>query len=97
MRALASQGSGTAPAIYTPIVYYDYMNNIPNLGSNEVFSPVSATEYNPNQKIERSYNYNFTMQHDIGFGTVVTLGYVGTFDRDASESLTDQPHSVSGV
>ena len=89
--SLGIAGSGSPPAIYTPIVYYDYMNNLPNLGNNEVFSPTSATEYNPNQKIERSYNYNFTIQRSIGFSTVASLGYVGTFDRDAAESLSINP------
>jgi hypothetical protein len=86
--SLTIAGSGTAPAVYTPVVYYSYMNDLPSLGNNEVFSPTSATEYNPNQKVERSYNYNFTIQRDIGFSTVLTLAYVGTFDRDAGETLS---------
>ena len=48
------------------------MTSLPSLGDGEVFSPTSATQYNPNQKMERSHNYKFTIQRDIGFSTVLT-------------------------
>jgi Carboxypeptidase regulatory-like domain/TonB-dependent Receptor Plug Domain len=85
--SLTIAGSGSPPAVFTPIVYYSYMTSLPSLGNSEVFSPTSATEYNPNQKIEQSHNFNFTIQRDIGFSTVLTLAYVGTFDRDAGQTL----------
>ena len=84
-------GEGVAPVVYTPIVYYSYINNIPSLGQNEVFSPTNGQAYNPRQATENTHNFNFTMQRDIGFSTVLSLGYVGVFDRDASESITDNP------
>ena len=84
-------GEGVAPVVYTPIVYYSYINNIPSLGNNEVFSPTNGQEYNPRQAVEYTQNFNFTMQRDIGFSTVLSLAYVGTFDRDASESLMVNP------
>jgi hypothetical protein len=46
--SLTIAGSGTAPAVYTPIVYYSYMTDLPSLGSSsQVFSPISGTTYNP--------------------------------------------------
>ncbi len=84
-------GEGVAPVVYTPIVYYDYLNNIPSLGGNEVFSPTNGQEYNPRQATENTHNFNVTAQRDIGFSTVLSLAYVGNFARDASESLTYNP------
>ena len=84
-------GEGVAPVVYTPIVYYSYINNIPSLGNNEVFSPTNGQQYNPRQAVEYTQQLNFTVQRDIGFSTVLSLGYVATFDRDASESLNANP------
>ncbi len=84
-------GEGVAPVVYTPIVYYSYINNIPSLGNNEVFSPTNGQQYNPRQAVENTHNFNLTVQRDIGLGTVVTAAYVGNFARDASESLTANP------
>jgi hypothetical protein len=80
-------GGGTAPATYIPIVYYSYMDNLPSLGGNAVFSPTSGNSYNPRQAIENSHNFNFTVQRDVGYSSVLTLAYVGTFVRDAAQSL----------
>jgi hypothetical protein len=84
-------GEGVAPVVYTPTVYYSYMNNIPSLGGNLVYSPTNGQQYNPRQATENSHNLNLTVQRDIGFSTVLTLAYVGNFARDASESLTNNP------
>jgi outer membrane receptor protein involved in Fe transport len=84
-------GEGVAPVVYTPIVYYSYINNIPSLGNNEVFSPTNGQQYNPRQAVENTHQFNLTVQRDIGFSTVLSLAYVGTFDRDASESLNNNP------
>jgi outer membrane receptor protein involved in Fe transport len=84
-------GEGVAPVVYTPIVYYSYINNIPSLGNNEVFSPTNGQQYNPRQAVENTHQFNLTVQRDVGFSTVLTLAYVGTFDRDASESLNNNP------
>jgi hypothetical protein len=86
---LGIAGAGTAPAIYTPIVYYSYMTDLPNLGaSSQVFSPVNGSEYNPRQQVEVAHNLNFSIQQDIGFSTTLTVSYVGSFDRHAAETLS---------
>jgi hypothetical protein len=84
-------GGGTAPATYIPIVYYSYMDNLPSLGGSAVYSPTSGNAYAPQQAIEQSHNFNFTVQRDIGFSSVLSVAYVGTFVRDAAESLTFNP------
>jgi hypothetical protein len=86
--SLGISGSGTAPTVYTPIVYYSYMTDLPSLTSSEVFSPVSGTIYNPRQQVEVAHNLNFSVQHDIGFSTALTLSYVGSFDRHAAETIS---------
>jgi hypothetical protein len=77
--------------VYTPTVYYSYMNNIPSLGGNLVYSPTNGQQYNPRQATENSHNLNLTVQRDIGFSTVLTFAYVGNFARDASETITANP------
>jgi hypothetical protein len=84
-------GQGVAPVVYTPTVYYSYINNIPNLSSNLVFSPTNAQQYNPRQATENSHSWNFTVQRDLGLSTVLTVGYVGNFARGASQTLQGNP------
>ena len=67
--SLTIAGSGTAPAVYTPVVYYSYMNDLPSLGNNEVFSPTSATEYNPNQKVrDLQLQFHHSTRHWLQYG-----------------------------
>jgi hypothetical protein len=46
--------------------------------------PTVASAIYGHQQIERTHEFNFTVQRDIGFSTVVDAGYVGNFDRHAA-------------
>ncbi len=77
-------GSGAAPVVYTPILYYSTIAGIPQAAASAALSPTAASAIYGNQPIERTHEFNLTIQRDIGFNTVVDVGYVGNFDRHAS-------------
>jgi len=79
-------GLGSAPVVFTPVVYYGQVASLSNLGSSaEVFSPTNGTFFNPNMPSQRLYSANFSIQRQLGFHTVIDIGYVGNFDRHAPE------------
>lgn len=84
-------GSGGAPVVYTPIIYYGHISEIPQDSANAVISPVAAATIAGNQKVETDYQFNFTIQRDIGFNTVVDVAYVGNFDRHALQTFPLNP------
>jgi hypothetical protein len=84
-------GRGAPPTIYTPIVYYSYINQIPQAAASAAISPTAAAAYEKDEKVERNHQFNLTIQRDVGFGTVVDLAYVGNFDRHAQTTLDINP------
>ena len=82
---------GAAPTIFIPVVYYSYINQIPQAAASAAIAPTNGPTIYGDQKIERSHQFNFTIQRDIGFGTVVDLAYVGTFNRHAQTTLELNP------
>ena len=76
-------GSGAPPVVYTPTLYYSTISTIPQAAATAVIAPTNATAIYGNQKLERTHQFNLTIQRDIGFNTVVDVGYVGNFDRHA--------------
>ena len=82
---------GAPPTVYTPMVYYTYINQIPQAGASAAVAPtIAATSYEE-KKIERSHMFNLTIQRDIGFGTVLDVAYVGTFNRHAMANVELNP------
>ena len=80
-------GLGSPPVVFTPVVYYGQVANLSSLGTaSAVYSPTSGTYFQqPTTPAQRSYTVNFTFQRQIGFHTVLDVGYVGNFDRHAPE------------
>ena len=76
-------GSGAPPVVYTPTIYYSSIAGIPQAAANAVITPTAAASIYGKQKLERTHQFNLTIQRDIGFNTVVDVGYVGNFDRHA--------------
>src|SRR5262249_28339066 len=63
-------GSGAAPVVYTPTLYYSTISGIPQASANAVITPTAAAAIYGNQKLERTHQWNLTIQRDIGFNTV---------------------------
>jgi hypothetical protein len=85
------QGRGVAPTIYTPVVYYSQIDQIPQAAASAAISPTNGTYYGGDWKIERMHQFNLTIQRDIGFDTVLDVAYVGTFNRNAQTTDNYNP------
>src|SRR5262249_21673487 len=84
-------GSAVTPVVSTPTIYYSYINQLSQAAASGAVSPIGPTSGFGSQPIERAHQWNLTIQRDIGFNTVVDVGYVGNFDRHASEDLQLNP------
>ncbi len=71
--------TNNAPIQYNPTVYYGTLNTL--LSSSGLLSPTTVTAIDEHNKTPGSYNMSFEVQRQIGFGTVVNVGYVGTLGR----------------
>jgi Carboxypeptidase regulatory-like domain len=79
-------GLGSAPIVFTPVVYYGQVASLSSLGSSaQVLSPTNGTFFEEHTPAERVYSFNFSVQRQIGFKTVMQMAYVGNFDRHAPE------------
>ena len=79
------------PLQYNPIVYYTYLNQI---GSAQGYNfPTNIIGFNSNRPIQKTYNFSFGLQQDIGFGTMVDAAYVGALGRHLveAENLNSEP------
>jgi hypothetical protein len=77
--------------VFTPVVYYSYINQIPQAAAAAAISPTGASINEGNQKGEVGMQANLTIERDIGFNTVVDVAYVLNDDRHARQSLQVNP------
>jgi predicted RecA/RadA family phage recombinase len=79
-------GLGSPPVVFTPMVYYGKVANLSSLGTSaQVLSPTNGTFFETNMASQRAYTVNFSFQRQMGFHTVLDIGYSGNFDRHAPE------------
>jgi hypothetical protein len=67
------------PVRRTPIVYYGTMPTL--LSSSGLLFPQGANSYEFSPAAPAVYNMSLSVQRNIGFGTVVDVGYVGSLGR----------------
>ncbi|HUA59086.1 MAG TPA: hypothetical protein VML19_10055, partial [Verrucomicrobiae bacterium] len=73
------------PAIYTPTQYYGTVETAYN--GTGLLSPSSfSRDIDPHEKMVTTYHANLEVQQQVGFGTVLTVGYVGSFGRHLGEN-----------
>ncbi len=77
--------------VYTPVVYYSSISQIPQAAASAAITPTIAATSEPHQKLERNHQLNLTIQRDIGHGTVLDVAYVGNFDRHAQTQIELNP------
>lgn len=79
------------PIVQTPVVQFGTISTFRS-AEGAVF-PTSSIAWERNMKVPYVMNMSFTVQRDIGFGTVVDVGYVGALGRHLSweRSLQDIP------
>jgi hypothetical protein len=82
---------GAPPVVFTPVVYYSNVSQVAQAAGSAAISPTNSGTAVGQQKLERSHQFNFTIQRDIGFGTVFDIGYVGNFNRHAQTQIELNP------
>jgi hypothetical protein len=74
------------PALYTPTQYYGTVATAAN--GTGLLSPSSfSRDIDPRAKAVTSYHANFGIQREIGRGTLIDVGYVGSFGRHLGEKV----------
>lgn len=74
----------TPPLQYNPVIYYTYLTQ---LASAQGYNfPSNVVGFDPNRPVQRTYNFSFGFQQDLGFGTVADVAYVGALGRHLVES-----------
>jgi hypothetical protein len=70
---------GNPPIQFTPTIYYGTVASLLNSGS--TYFPTSVSGLARSGENQSFYNFSLSVQRDIGMGTVVDVGYVGTMGR----------------
>ena len=70
------------PLVQTPVVDFGTISTF--RAAQGFTSPPAVIGYDRNMKPERVMNASFAIQRNIGFGTVVDVGYAGSFGRHLS-------------
>lgn len=79
-------GFTTLPGINTPTLNTPPFTYATNNGSlQNFFGTVSLID--PNLQVQKNYEYNFGIQREIGFGTVLEVRYVGGFSNELVRSI----------
>ena len=73
------QSANNPPAVFTPNVFYESMDNLAAAGTSVRPSNVFALERDA--KTPSSYNWSIGVQREIGWGTAIDLTYVGNVTR----------------
>lgn len=73
------------PAIYTPTAYYGTVATAAN--TTGLLSPSAfSRDIDPHGKVVTTYQFNFEVQRDVGFGTILHAAYVGSLGRHLGEN-----------
>jgi len=74
----------TPPLQYNPILYYSYLTQLQ--GAQGYIFPSNVVGFNVNRPMQKTYNFSFGVQQDVGFGTMVDVAYVGALGRHLVEA-----------
>jgi hypothetical protein len=75
----------TPPIQSNPIINYTTVQTF--IGQAGYVSPSSIGGYDPGRHIQKTMNFSFGIQRDIGHGTVVDVAYVGALGRHLLERM----------
>ncbi len=82
----ASRGSvANPPKRFSPTIFYSNLRDFSS--ATAVNFPGAISGNDPNIKVPTIYNYSVSVQRDIGFGTVVDVGYVGNLGRHLRHTI----------
>jgi len=69
--------SGQAPVGYEPTTFYGNIGQLSSLQG--VFGPQNVTQWTGHTPIPQTRNASLSLQQNVGFGTVIDVGYQGTY------------------
>ena len=72
----SQNSAGNPPDIITRSIYYSTVDQIPSFANSAAITPIAPPGTIGNQHIQGSYNGSFTIEQNVGFGTVVNVAYV---------------------
>jgi hypothetical protein len=61
------------------------IQNIPTMSPSSVMTPISVVAWEKSGKVPTVYSYSLGIQHDLGWGTMVDVSYVGSQSRHLSQ------------
>jgi len=68
------------PLVDRPTVFFGTMNNL--LGSSGTLFPANVLGLDPNAPVPNVMNFSLSVQRNLGFDTIVDVGYVGSLGRN---------------
>ena len=77
----------TPPIQFQPAINYTTVQTFINQAG--LNSPGTIQGFDVHQHIQKTYNFSFGFQRDIGFGNVIDIAYVGSLARHLEER--DEP------
>lgn len=79
------------PIVVTPVINYDTLSTFRSAGG--LVTPPGIIGWDPNMKAPTVMNFSLSVQRQIGYGTVLDVGYVGSLGRHLwwESGLTDIP------
>jgi hypothetical protein len=84
-------GYATPPLQYNPTMYYTYLDQIQ--GAQGYNFPSAIVGFDPDRRIQKTYNFSFGIQQEVGYGTSLDVAYVGALGRHLiiSQNLNSTP------
>jgi len=70
---------GQPPIINTPVVNYGQLNQLKS--ATGLLYPTNVFAADPSGMQSTIYNFSFSIQHDLGWNTVIDVGYAGSLGR----------------
>jgi len=80
---IISAQQDAAPIAFTPVVYYNTTTGLEQSANTGTVIPPVTEGVGPKQKLEGIYQYNLTVEREMGSNIVATVTYVGNYDRHA--------------
>lgn len=74
------------PNVLQPSVFFGRLNDIPTLGGSGVRAIPAITTVDPGGELPAVYSYSLSAQRNIGFSTVLDIGYIGTLGRNLART-----------
>jgi hypothetical protein len=80
-RVWGTGGVSNPPAVVSPTVYYSSFNDIASGAAAGAMFPSGLSTFAPDGHLPVTYNWNVSIQRELGFSTLLDVAYVGSASR----------------